>query len=116
MPNPERAPLRLHHEPEAVRWARDKAGLTQTQLAERAGIARTLLVEIEAGTRNLTPANLLKVAEALNCPPVVLEKKRVPSPTTPADVDLRDLRGAERTESHDLPERGAASEVEQAAS
>lgn len=76
MSTPRRAPTRLNHEPEAVRWAREKAGLTQTQLAKRAGLARTLVVEIEAGTRNATPANLLKLAEALNCPVVVLERKR----------------------------------------
>lgn len=71
-----RAPIRLYHEPTAVKWAREKAGLTQTQLAERAGLSRTLVVEIEAGTRNCTPANLIKLAEALNCPRVVLEAKR----------------------------------------
>ena len=76
MSNPDRAPTRLHHSPEAMRWAREKAGLTQTQLAERAGLSRTLVVEIEGGTRNCTPANLLKLAEALNCPLVVLEAKR----------------------------------------
>jgi len=80
MTNPERAPARLHHSPEAVRWARERAGLTQTQLAERAGLARTLVVEIEGGTRNATPANLLKLAEALNCPVVVLEAKREVAP------------------------------------
>lgn len=71
-----RAPARLHHSPEAVRWAREMAGLTQTQLAERAGLARTLIVEIEGGTRSATPPNLCKIAEALNCPRVVLEAKR----------------------------------------
>lgn len=85
MPNPRRAPARLNHEPEAVRWARDKAGLTQTQLADRAGLSRTLVVEVEAGTRNLTTANLLKVAEALNCPPVFLERKRFFQTPPPAD-------------------------------
>ena len=76
MRNPERAPTRLHHSPEAVRWAREMAGLNQTQLAERAGLSRTLVVEIEGGTRNATPANLRKLAEALNCPLVALEAKR----------------------------------------
>ena len=76
MRNPQRAPTRLHHSPEAVRWAREMAGLNQTQLAQRAGLSRTLVVEIEGGTRNATPANLRKLAEALNCPLVALEAKR----------------------------------------
>src|SRR5690606_36801853 len=82
MTSPERAPARLHHTPEAVRWARERAGLTQTQLAERAGHARTLVVEIEGGTRNATPAYLLKLAEALNCPLLVTEAKREAAPRT----------------------------------
>lgn len=80
MANQERTPARLHHEPDAVRWAREMAGLTQTQLAERAGLARTLVVEIEGGTRSATPANLRKIAEALNCPLVALEAKREVTP------------------------------------
>jgi len=56
------------------------AGLNQTQLAERAGLARTLIVEIEGGTRSATPANLRKLAEALNCPLVALEAKREVTP------------------------------------
>ena len=76
MSNPDRAPARLNHSPDAVRWAREMAGLNQKQLAERAGLTRTLVVEIEGGTRNATPANLRKLAEALNCPLVALEAKR----------------------------------------
>lgn len=71
-----RAPARLHHEPEAVTWAREKAGLNQSQLAKRCGLARSLVCEIEAGTRNATPENLLKIAKALNCPLVFLERRR----------------------------------------
>ncbi len=36
--------------------------------------------EIESGWRSATPANLLKFADALNCPLVSLERKR-PQPT-----------------------------------
>lgn len=100
MPNPERAPSRLNHEPASVRWARKKSGLTQTALAKRAGLSRTLVVEIEAGTRNATDENLLKLAEALNCPVVVLERKREPEAAPPADVDVR-MRHGERA----VPER-----------
>ena len=73
---PEGAPRRLHHEPEAVTYARENAGLTQAALAERIGIYYQLMSDIERGYRSATPATLNKLAEALNCPRVVLESKR----------------------------------------
>lgn len=76
MPKVERAPTRLNHEPSAIAWARKKAGLSQAQLAKRCGFSRSLICEIEGGTRNATPARLNKIAEALNCPVVFLEAKR----------------------------------------
>ena len=69
------APLR--HAPEAVTYAREKAGLTKRALAAKCGISEQLMGDIEAGRRNATPENLLKFATALNCPVVVLEAKRV---------------------------------------
>ena len=69
-------PSRLHQEPEAVTWAREKAGLTKRALADKIGISEQLMGEIESGWRSATPANLTKIAEALNCPIVVLERKR----------------------------------------
>ncbi len=73
-------PLTLDHEPEAVTWARKKAGLTKRALAHAIGISEQLMGEIESGWRNATPANLIKIATALNCPLVSLERKR-PQPT-----------------------------------
>jgi transcriptional regulator with XRE-family HTH domain len=64
------------HEPEAVVYAREKAGLTKTELAQRMGVSLSLISQIESGDRNATPAMLLRLAEALNCPVVVLERKR----------------------------------------
>lgn len=71
-----RAPENLNHEPEAVKYARRRAGLSQAALARKLGVARSLVNEIEGGTRNATPAMLIKLAEALGCPVVVLERKR----------------------------------------
>lgn len=65
----------LHHEPAAVTWARKKAGLTKRALAREVGISEQLKNEIESGWRNATPTNLMKIAEALNCPLVALERK-----------------------------------------
>jgi transcriptional regulator with XRE-family HTH domain len=73
-------PRTLDHEPEAVTWARKKAGLTKRALAQRLGISEQLMGEIESGWRNATPLNLLKIADALNCPVVLLERKRSGAP------------------------------------
>ena len=69
----------LDHEPEAVAYARQKAGLTRQQLADLVGCAPSLITEIERGTRNATPARLQAIAAACNCPVVVLERKRAAS-------------------------------------
>ncbi|MEW2631582.1 helix-turn-helix transcriptional regulator [Streptomyces sp. NPDC048389] len=74
----------FHHEPEAVTYAREKAGLTKRALALACGISEQLMGDIEAGRRNATPENLLKFASALNCPVVVLEAKRVCAPSVVA--------------------------------
>jgi transcriptional regulator with XRE-family HTH domain len=69
-------PRALDHEPEAITWARKKAGLTKRALAREIGVSEQLIGEIESGWRNATPANLVKIAKALNCPVVSLERKR----------------------------------------
>lgn len=71
-----RRPSRLNHEPEAVTWAREKSGLTKRQLADLVGVSEQLMGEIESGWRSATPAKLIKIAGALNCPVVFLERKR----------------------------------------
>ena len=57
-------------------YARVQAGLTKTQVAKACRVSVSLISEIEAGTRNATPAMIIKLAKALNCPRVVLERKR----------------------------------------
>jgi transcriptional regulator with XRE-family HTH domain len=69
-------PRKLHHEPAAVTWAREKNGLTKRAVAQAIGISEQLMSEIESGWRNATPANLAKIADVLNCPVVVLERKQ----------------------------------------
>jgi transcriptional regulator with XRE-family HTH domain len=75
--NPPKDPL--DHEPEAVTYAREQSGLTKTQLADACGVSVSLISEIESGTRNATPAMIAKLADVLNCPRVVLERKRAAS-------------------------------------
>jgi transcriptional regulator with XRE-family HTH domain len=106
----------LDHEPEAVVYARNQAGLTQQQLADRCGVTRSLITEIENGTRNATPPTIRKLAAALNCPRVVLERKREPETTPPADVEVPGLRGDERAVSGEVPEGVGAPEVGREAS
>lgn len=94
----------LDHEPEAVAYARSQSGLTQQQLADLCGVSRSLITEIELGTRNARPPMIRKLATALNCPRVVLERKREPEATPSAARDLRQLRDGERAEPEEVPE------------
>lgn len=63
------------HDPAALRWARERAGWRQGHLAKAVGVSPSLLCEAEKGTRNLSPAIRNRIAEVLNCPVTVLERK-----------------------------------------
>lgn len=89
-----RVPRNLNHEPAAVTWAREKSGLTRQQVAELLGCAPSLITEIEQGKRNLTPARLIRLAEILNCPVVVLERKRQVRPAAAAPPKAPAIEGA----------------------
>jgi transcriptional regulator with XRE-family HTH domain len=49
----------------AVKMRREELGLTQEDLADRAGIHRTYLSDIERGSRNVSLINIERVAAAL---------------------------------------------------
>ncbi len=49
----------------AIRDAREVAGMTQTELAMRIGVAQPALSRIEAGRTNLTLGMLRRIAEAM---------------------------------------------------
>lgn len=66
----------LKHEPDAIKYAREKAGLGQAEAAKEIGKSPQLLADMEAGRRSATSATLLAMAKAYNCPVVVLERKR----------------------------------------
>lgn len=51
---------------EWLRNARNKAGLTQEQVAERVGIARATYGHIESGERGVTVSNAKKISEVLD--------------------------------------------------
>jgi len=50
----------------AVKVRREKLGLTQEEFAERVGIHRTYLSDVERGTRNISLVNIERVAAALD--------------------------------------------------
>jgi len=76
MPPRTKAKHPLNHQPEAVTWARERSGLSKTALADAVGVRPSLITEIEKGTRNAGPPLLKRIADALNCPVVFLERKR----------------------------------------
>ena len=49
----------------AVRDARIQSGISQEELAARSGMHRTYVGGVERGERNLSYANLLRIADAL---------------------------------------------------
>lgn len=51
-----------------VREERLKLGISQEELAERAGLHRTYIGMIERGEKNITLKNIEKIAKALNIP------------------------------------------------
>lgn len=53
---------------EGLRNLRTKAGFSQEELAERAGIDRSYLGGIERGEHNLALINIIKIASALSLP------------------------------------------------
>lgn len=65
----------VDHDPAALKWARERAGWRQAPLARELGISPSLLCEAEKGTRGLHPRIKNKLAEILNCPVTVLERK-----------------------------------------
>ena len=52
----------------AVRCRREDLGLTQEELAGRAGIHRTYLSDVERGGRNPSLVNIERMASALSLP------------------------------------------------
>ena len=52
----------------AVKVRREALGLTQEDLADKAGIHRTYLSDVERGTRNLSLVNIERLAAGLSIP------------------------------------------------
>lgn len=50
----------------AIRRRRAELGISQEELAARAGLHRTYVADVERGTRNVSLENIAKLAAALN--------------------------------------------------
>lgn len=70
----------------ALRQARERAGLTQAEMAKRLKMARTNYIRFEAGHASPIAATLVAMAKALGVNPQDL------TTTAPNEVTLRDLR------------------------
>jgi len=57
-----------------VRMERERIGISQEELADRAGLHRTYLGGVERGERNLGFVNVIRIARALALAPAVLFK------------------------------------------
>lgn len=55
-----------------VRMERERLGVSQEELADRAGVHRTYIGGVERGERNVGLLNLLRIARALGVPPATL--------------------------------------------
>ncbi|MBB6118439.1 helix-turn-helix domain-containing protein [Nocardiopsis algeriensis] len=97
-----------------VAEARQRAGLTQSELARSVGLDRSSLAKIETGARRVTALELAQVAEALDeriewfveeAPPAIVSHRNVtdpgePSPRIDREVELR-ARAVEFVSRHD---------------
>jgi transcriptional regulator with XRE-family HTH domain len=96
-----RAPTKpLNQDRAAITKQREDARLTKYRLAKILGCSRSLITEIEGGTRNAAPDLLTRMAAVFGCPVANLQASPA---TTSADVDVRHMRDAERTEPEQMP-------------
>ena len=57
---------------ETVRRLREREGISQEELADRCGLHRTYVGSVERGERNVSLANIVRLAKALNVSPASL--------------------------------------------
>lgn len=73
---------RLQQDPQRLMRRRIEAGLSLTALAERAGVTKSHICDVEHGRANFSPAKLGRIADVLGC---AIADLMPPAPA--ADVD-----------------------------
>lgn len=58
---------RMNEDPRAFRRRRIEAGLSQTDLALKAGVAKSHISGVELGNAGFSPKNLKAIADVLGC-------------------------------------------------
>lgn len=80
---------------ELVRYTRKRAGLTQDELANRAGLTRTSITNLEAGNQQIRVHTLLNLAKALGVSPQELLPRVDETNLDSVDEHLQDKNLAE---------------------
>ncbi|GAA1819305.1 MULTISPECIES: helix-turn-helix domain-containing protein [Brevibacterium] len=76
-----------------IRTARLDAGLTQAELAERAGMRQPTIAQIESGTRKISPETLERILQAADYrPALALERVVSQVRDIAAELGLRNVR------------------------
>ena len=60
--------------PEALKVIRERSGMSKAELAEAAGIDRTLITRLENGERTGTPNVIARLAAALRCSQIAITR------------------------------------------
>jgi len=81
MPRP---PSPVQVDPIALTVLREKDGYTKSRLAEVAGLSLGYLADLESGRRKGNPEVITKLAQALNVPRSMLERRRFIDEQVPA--------------------------------
>jgi transcriptional regulator with XRE-family HTH domain len=77
--------------PNRIPLYRKRAGLSQTELAERVGTSRNMVAKLESTSRRLTSDWLVRIGDALDVPPYLLI---APDDILPSEQELADMLNA----------------------
>ncbi|MEU1761360.1 helix-turn-helix transcriptional regulator [Micromonospora sp. NPDC005652] len=94
----------LHHNPVALRQAREAAGIKQATLAGAIGRSPGFLSELESGQRGASPETLTRLAKALNIDVAQLERRK--SHRCPDCAHRFDLPASGLIPLHQIPATG----------
>lgn len=73
----------MNEDPKEFRRRRIAAGLSQTDLAEQAGVSKSQLSDVENGRAGFSPKNLKAIADVLGC---TIPDLLLPDPEDQADT------------------------------